>query len=138
MIDPMKYAGDQVFNYIAALHPSWYVVTRTTRFCFDERLVSMPYTGEHVHMHDSTMIIYAGVKFDGASGPAIDGVGNMLAALIHDALCVARDHNAKGLSAAKADRLYRKVCIAQGAGRFRAWTHWTALRAFGWLWRLCR
>ena len=87
---------------------------------------------------DGVLRIGVGFAFDGASGIAIDGVYNLLAALIHDCLYTLMEHCRKQCpwSYWTADGVYRDTCIAQGAGRCRAWAHWSGLRAFGWAHRL--
>ena len=83
------------------------------------------------------LFISGGYLFDGASGPAIDGVGNMLAALIHDALYDLKRHHAVRMpSFRRLDRIYYDVCRAQGAGKLRSTIHYIGLRGFGWMWRL--
>lgn len=78
------------------------------------------------------LTIPKGFFFDGASGPAIDTPSVLLGALIHDALYAMLRKGLKPCSAGQADTIYRKVIRAQGTGFLRAWTHYFALRAFGW------
>jgi len=136
VIDPMTYIGDRVFDYIRAPFPGGYYVTRDLALQLPEQLVTTPHIDANMSLLSDTLTLRPGFRFDGASGPAVDGVHNMLGAMIHDALYAAIKGGAEGLSAWKADRIYRQVCIAQGAGKTRAWAHWLALRTCGWLWRL--
>ena len=82
------------------------------------------------------LTIGEGFFFDGASGVAVDGVGNMLAALIHDALCRAKTLGATGYSYPDTHRMYRDVCIAQYEILLRAKLHYITLLVFNPIWRV--
>jgi hypothetical protein len=120
-VDPLAYQGTDVFDWIEATGPGAYRTKRYLLFTLTP---------------DTALFIPPGWTFDGASGPAIDGVGNMLAALVHDALYGMIEEKRCLYTYGQADALYRRICIAQGAGRPRAWLHWSTLRAFGWIHRL--
>jgi hypothetical protein len=101
------------------------------------RLAGYSGNGGKLSVAGGILFIRSGYQFDGASGTAVDGVGNMLAALIHDALYDLKRHYKVRLPSYRTlDRIYRDVCLAQGAGKFRSAYHYVGLRGFGWLWRL--
>ena len=136
LITPLDYIGAGVFDFIESTGPKRYRTTQTIRIYMSD-FAGLEYMSDFIEASWRILTIRKGFRFDGASGPAIDGVGNMLAALIHDALYQMR-HATKlaTLSYRKADALYRRISIAQGAGKIRAWTHWGALRGFGWMFRM--
>jgi len=137
VIDPLAFHGLAALRWLDHIGPGRYRTNRALSFLLpagfpDAEIADDP----DVRIEKGVLQIAPKFETDGASGPAIDGVGNMLAALIHDALYKLRRGGAKGFSYAQADRFYRSISIAQGAGRPRAWLHWTILRGFGWAWRL--
>jgi hypothetical protein len=133
-INPYTPQGDKVFNHISGVPGNWTVDVDTDIILRESK--NWDYVGKGFSLFRGILAINEGFRFDGASGPAIDGVGNMLAALVHDCLYIAIRDKYKPIKPRVADRIYRKISIAQGAGKIRAWTHWTALRGFGWIWRL--
>ena len=142
VIDPMIFDGDAI-DHIHRTAPGRYVTREDLSILlpaalWDAGLPLPPDSPSALHIGDGILGILAGYHFDGASGPAIDGIGNMLAALIHDALYESIAQGATGITYAAADSMYRRVCIAQGAGRPRAWLHYATLRSFGWIWRITR
>jgi hypothetical protein len=141
-IDPMLFDGDAL-NLFHREAPGSYSTREDLAIMlpatlWDASLPRPPDSPSALQIGDGVLGILSGYEFDGASGPAIDGVGNILAALIHDALYEAIAQGATGLTYAAADAIYRRICIAQGSGRPRAWLHYATLRSFGWLWRLTR
>ena len=54
----------------------------------------------------------------------------LYAALIHDYLYAGQDPEA---TRKEADELYRKLQIALGVSRIKAWVEWFFLRLFGWI-----
>jgi len=83
------------------------------------------------------LIAHKGYAWDGASGPALDTPTIMRASLIHDAMyqCIRDEHVAPEHAAqarAYADAVFRRVCLADGMWRVRAWWVWAAVRLFGW------
>lgn len=137
-LDPLSYQGTLAFAHIVSVRPKWYRTTSDLAIPLGKAFerVSCRIDGCPVWIEAGILYIPAGWEFDGASGPAIDGVGNMLAALVHDALYLLRREGVSIFSFWMADGLYRDICKAQGEGGIRRWYHWTGLRGFGWLWRL--
>ena len=64
------------------------------------------------------LYVYEGCWFDGASGPAVDGVCNLMAAAVHDLLYRALQERhglgRDGLTYSLADWAYWKIMLAQG------------------------
>ena len=137
-IDPLVYQGTRVFDFVKAVRPKWYEMQRSLVLELPKRWkkVSAVSRCGLVRLEDGILSIHEAWGFDGASGGAIDGVGNMLGATAHDALYLLLEQGAKGFSYWMADGLYRDICRAQGAGLVRSWSHWTGLRCFGWAHRL--
>lgn len=70
--------------------------------------------------------------WDGASGPTWDDKTNMRASLVHDALYqLMREELLDRKHRKYADELFRKMCIEDGMGKFRAWYYYRAVRIFG-------
>jgi len=135
--DPWTYQGMKPLSWIDRPEPTRYVTRPIIGLRMSEAFRATVIASCHSVWYEYPFLwIAARFEFDGASGPAIDGVANMLAALGHDALYLAKQTGATGYSYRMADGWYRRTCIAQGAGAARAWMHWTALRSCGWLWRL--
>ena len=140
-IDPMVFWGTEIFRFIEQDAPHFYATTKQLSAvlpdCFPNHVGIRCQAYPQAWIVGRALHIAADFRFDGASGPAIDGIGNMLAALVHDALCGLKAAvPAANYSWADADRAYRVICVAQGAGRFRAWYHWAGLRSCGWAHRL--
>lgn len=137
-LDPLAYQGTRIFRFVGAVRPGWYrtkaVLDLQMPACF--RGVDAVSRDGLVRLRNGVLSVAMGWEFDGASGPAIDGVTNLLAALVHDALFLLLEDGAKGGSYRLADWLYREVSKAQGTGWFRRSYHWAGLRCFGWAWRL--
>lgn len=77
---------------------------------------------------------YAGGIWDGASGPVIQGPHTVVASDIHDIVCTTVDIDGPVLPGYFCRHaLYRRICIAQGMPRARAWLHWWALTRANWL-----
>lgn len=131
VIDPLEYHGTRVFDWVDCPSPGLYQVTTPLKIVLPEYFRGV--CGEHEstgYVGFGALHISSGFVFDGASGPAITGVTNMLASMIHDALYAMASRRARRL----ADRLYFEVMVAQGGGWFRSWLHWLAVRGFGWAW----
>lgn len=137
-LDAFAYLGTEIFRYARSVRPHWYKVFACLDIDLGQRFegVTVEIAGCPVRIVDGHLRVDKGWEFDGASGPAIDGIGNMFAALVHDALYLLKRMGATLFSFHMADGLYRDICRAQGEGRARSWMHWASLRAMGWLWRL--
>lgn len=138
IVDPLAFHGTAVFRWLeSARCGNGYYVTVPLAVKLPKKLGRVECCVENAFRIEGGMLyVHRFMWFDGASGPAIDGVTNILAALVHDCLYAAMTERPAGLSYAKADSLYREICIAQRAGSLRAWGHYLALRAFGWIWRM--
>lgn len=88
---------------------------------------------EYVVLFESGMLnIRRGYCWDGASGPTIDTEDSMRASLIHDALYqLIRDYGLPRKYKGYADRLFYKLCLADGMPKWRAWLWYQAVRLFG-------
>jgi len=150
-VDPSWFIGTDLFGWVTDGPPGLgYIQTEAIRY----HLPRSVFGGFDFELHpnddscfsfnnndplvlsDGVLWLPGGFYFDGASGPAIDGVCNMLAALIHDALYAIRAGGCEDFTYQQADAFYRDTMIIQKAGRTRAWVHYVALRGFGWLHRL--
>ncbi len=81
---------------------------------------------------DGNILIEEHYAYDGASGPTFDGKTNLKAALVHDAAYQLMREGLLGRWYRKqVDELFRKHCIEDGMGKFRAWYYYKAVRIFG-------
>lgn len=139
-LDPREFLGLEVLGFLAddRTDGKKYRLTEALCLAMPADFAAACAIGRTLALENGRLYISDGWQFDGASGPAIDGTGNLLAALVHDALYELRRIFGKGsgFSYAQADSLYRQICEAQGEGFARRWYHYTALRSFGWVWRL--
>jgi len=135
-VDPLKFHGTLVFAWMESINKKLYQTTHPLVVNLPKGLEKVKYADGDMSIADGKLNVVSGFMFDGASGVAIDGVANMLAALIHDCLCHAMSKKAKGLSWKLCDYVYRVVCRAQCAGFCRSWAHYIGLRGFGWVWRI--
>lgn len=81
---------------------------------------------------DGTLMINKGYAWDGCSGPTWDDKTNMRAGLVHD--CISQLMREKKLDCGwreTADSDFRRICLEDGMGAFRAWYYWKAVRLFG-------
>ena len=76
--------------------------------------------------------IIAGYAWDGPSGPAFDTPNFMRASLVHDALyqLMRSGHLPQSLRG-EADEEMRRICLAAGMSKLRAWWCWSGVRFFG-------
>jgi hypothetical protein len=77
--------------------------------------------------------ILEGYAWDGPSGPVVDARDNMRASLVHDALYQLmrqRKLTAKAYKD-KADKLFKKICIADGVSRSTAEIYYLGLKLGG-------
>ena len=86
-----------------------------------------------VFLQDGTLIIQQGFKWDGASGPTIDGKENFRAALVHDSLYYLLR---KGLLPADeyrkhADKSLHDICNFDGMSDFRSDAWHLAVKLLG-------
>lgn len=69
--------------------------------------------------------------YDGASGPTLDDKTNLKAALIHDCQYQLMREGLLDRKYRKAvDQTFRRHCIEDGMGKFRAWYYYRAVRMF--------
>ena len=81
---------------------------------------------------DGTLKISEGYLWNGSSGPTIDTESTMRASLVHDAIYSLMAAGALPSSYRhKADDIYLKLCLEDGMPRWRAKTHFYALKFFG-------
>ena len=85
------------------------------------------YRDSDMAIHNGWLFINPWFEFDGASGPAVDGVSNLLASLIHDALGRAKLRGCVGYSYRQTHSVYRDRMLIEGASKLRAYTHWILL-----------
>ena len=98
-IDPLKYQGTSIYEYVSSLEkPGLYDTTETLALKLPKRFKGIEHYRSRVAISNGVLYIAKGFIFDGASGPAIDGITNMLAALIHDALYALLRSGALGFS----------------------------------------
>lgn len=135
-IMPYEFVGLAAVKCFDSVGRKAYAPTGFVAVWLGEKFAYVDWDGEGYCIKDGWLLLRPWYRFDGASGPAIDGVGNMLAAAIHDATHDAAKRKCAGVSYAASDGIYRDVCLAQGAGAFRAWNHWFWLRTCGWAYRL--
>lgn len=68
------------------------------------------------------IVIRKGYRWDGCSGPTIDTKSTMRAGLVHDCLYQAmREGGLREPAVEDADRIFHKILLQDGTGRFRAW-----------------
>lgn len=86
-----------------------------------------------VSLHiDSSLSIQKGYEWDGATGYP-DVVQIIRASLVHDALYdLIREGVLNKKHRKKADKLFRKICLEDGMGKWQAWRVYSAVRLFGW------
>jgi hypothetical protein len=80
---------------------------------------------------DGTLLIGAGFRWDGASGPACDNPAMLVASLAHDATCIL--HNTSGLPFGfrrMGDVFFRTLLMANGSHWLRAWYTYLAVSLF--------
>ena len=135
-VDPFAFHGLAGVELFASVSPMLYAPKSFVAIRIGARLFGVDFDGDGYAIKWGWIFLRPWYRFDGASGPAIDGVGNMLAAAIHDATHDAAKRKCAGVSYAVSDSIYRDVCLSQGAGAFRAWNHWFWLRTCGWAYRL--
>ena len=90
-------------------------------------------TGEP-YIRNGWLHIPVGFWFDGASGPAIDGMTNLLASLGHDALYLLVRKYGVG-SCVLADQWYANRMTVQQANPVRVWVHYYSLAVGGPIYR---
>ena len=85
-------------------------------------------------MTDNGLLVgYAGVTWDGPSGPALDTVNFMRASFVHDMLYLAiREGYVDKKYRKVADKLMRQIAREDGMGWFRSWYAWAGVRLAGW------
>lgn len=77
-----------------------------------------------------------GYEYDGASGPACDTPGLVIAALVHDIACTVCPGGRRAIPGYLARQaVYRRIALRQGTSRLRSWTHWAGLMMGNWAWR---
>lgn len=135
-IMPWEFVGLEALECFESVGTKAYAPKCFVAVWLGERFLGADWDGEGYCIKQGWLLLRPWYRFDGASGPAIDGVGNLLSSAIHDALCDAATRKCKGLSFALADWQYRTVAIAQNAGRIRMWNQWFWLRTTGWAYRL--
>lgn len=138
-IRPLEdYYGTEVFYWVEGAPEGLFRTTVDLNIELPESYYAATCDYGHIQLRFGVLTIRGGFLFDGASGPAINGIDNFLAALVHDALYVCVIFG-KGSTYTQADAIYRQVAKKQKTNVIRAWVHWTALRMFGWAWRtFCR
>ena len=78
------------------------------------------------------LIIHKHYMWDGPSGPTIDTKSFMHGSLVHDALYqLMREGRLDRKFREHADWLLKKICLADGMLKFRAWYVYKAIRMFG-------
>lgn len=83
---------------------------------------------------DGSIVLRVDYSWDGATGPVFNTPDIMMASLVHDGLYqLMRERKIPTDCRADADKTFRKLCRANGMGRFRAWYCWLAVRMFGWM-----
>jgi hypothetical protein len=76
--------------------------------------------------------IAKGYEWDGATGYP-DVIQIIRASLVHDALYdLIREGVLNKNHRKKADKLFRKICLEDGMGKWEAWRVYTAVRLWGW------
>lgn len=81
---------------------------------------------------DGLIHIPKGYEWDGATGYP-DVVQIIRASLVHDALYdLIREGVLNKTHRKKADKLFRKICLEDGMGKWQAWRVYSAVRLFGW------
>jgi len=112
-----------------------YTFCRNTLVVLPESFTSVIAVGEGYALIGRHLYIHVGCWFDGASGPAVDGVCNLMAAAVHDMLyrILESRHGCQldPLDYAMADRTYADIMRAQGGNHWRVLLHYVGLRLFG-------
>ena len=135
-----KQYRDQVYDWVDA--PSnlvGYTVTAPLAIKLGRKFRKVCYRDEEIVIHDGWLYVEIGFFFDGASGPAVDGIGNMLASLIHDALGRAKSKGARGYSYQNTHTEYSHRQFIERDSVVRIRLHWWGLTLFGpWYRVICR
>jgi hypothetical protein len=85
-----------------------------------------------VLLDSGVLMIKAGFKWDGASGPTIDTENTMRAALVHDALYrLMRNRKLDYSHRGTVDILFRKMLTYDGMNAIRAWAWYVGVRVAG-------
>ena len=85
-----------------------------------------------VVIYDGKLYIKKGFRYDGPSGPTCDTPNSMFAAVIHDALyLLMRESIIPRELQKETDVLFRKLLIANGMNKIRAWFWYRGVRRFG-------
>jgi len=81
---------------------------------------------------DGSLLVKSGYLWDGPSGPTIDTASSMRASLAHDALYdLIRQGVLSEQRRAACDETLRRLCVADGMHRVRAFLWWVAVRLSG-------
>jgi hypothetical protein len=138
--DCLKQSGVRFFDVLRTDFNNFgrgqgYYVRQNTLIVLPDELSGIMHIDHGFSIIGRHIYLYEGFWFDGASGPAVDGPTNIMAAAIHDALYrILASRHGKQLDALTyklADETYRRVMIAQGALPIRAYLHYIGLRIGG-------
>ena len=96
-----------------------------TRVAVDTKFIQLAKSGR--------LTVRGGYAWDGPSGPVVDTKRNMRASLVHDALYqLLRQKHLKGkANRDRADKMFEKVCIADGVRKAIARTYYLGLKHGG-------
>lgn len=109
-----------------------YQVEDEFTYCLGKGFSAIEIQTLHFEIVASILVAYVGYSWDGASGPTIDTETSMRASLVHDILYQCIEEGLLPYEFRKrADKEFRKICLADGMGRFRAWYYYRVLRLFG-------
>ena len=102
-------------------------------FWCDTEITGYEASTAFIELHpDGPLILMPGYQWDFGSGPAIDTPEMILSSLVHDAFYELLALNLiSNCARKKSDRLLRIMLKESGAGWFRSWYVWAAVRAFG-------
>ena len=88
LVNPLKFHGTTVFAWIESVTKRLYQTVRPLCILLPNGFEKVKYSDGNMSILNGKLNVIPGFVFDGASGVAIDGVANMLAALIHDRIAI--------------------------------------------------
>ena len=87
----------------------------------------------YITLDEGVLYIDSGYAWDGASGPVMDRKSVMRASLVHDALyqLMRQDLLSREDWKQPADRVFQRMCIADGVWKWLAKCYYVGLKSFG-------
>ena len=142
VIDPFVFQGLNPWKWLTPIKKKnkrnkyKYFLNRNISFILPEDFKNIEAKYNKISLSQGVLSLERGFLSDGASGIAIDGPGNILASIIHDALGRLKNYNKVKYSRKQSDKIYKNICLAQNTNIIRAWTHYFVIRIIGKPYRL--